>query len=1230
MASLFRRAGSASDDEGPRQRKSLASSKEIGDRLARILRSTRSHSHLESTPALPPLEMPPDTLDLTSDWSPSRSPPTTSPFSASPRFQAVVPTSPLEDSALSHSPPFQSPLSTSVASDMELSKHAPSSVTKSLPTISIESTSHNVTRRQSKIGWSTSIAERLRSLPSKPVPTGYMSTTDGMDTETEWDDAAFFSSHSQPRLLDISSDHLFSSEDDRVQPRTWTAAEKGKGRAEPLGFPSTRPHTASNASSASSGAPPSSFLPGSTTPPPPVPPLPPQFQSSAAVKDQTKTLFVDTKRTSLEEIPQGEDFVIAIVGPPKCGKSQFVWKGLKCWGLEYEPAATQFGATTTLTRKAWIVAKRQESELRTRFRGVFLEVDSQQLVRPDTREAIEHDTGQWAWPEPLSKIDAVVICYDGSDIDSYREIVDLCEAYHRLQIPAVQVHLKSDLPFQVNPYLSHRCANHYSTGLAKVSTETEEGKQRCRDVFQWLFKCILKQREGRLPYGNSEYWRNPASPEMLSPRTWEFAEHEPPSPPAAHLPSLPPSRTHTPTNDTLIHLSGEKENTLDAMPAAPPNQFPELVGPEPKKTVPSPYMGRRPSVVRFTGVDEDDLERPLTPPDFNRVATPPVVTSGTDTTPKITVVDEAPSGDEVSKPLKQKPLLPPPPELSPVDKAIRDAQLAKKRNNPQLFGTFDTIINKLIHVCVTLDNTEFINTFLITYRQFATPRKVLAALRKRLAVLALEQVEIPLAHFTELKIAGFIERWLNEHPNDFSSKRTNLELMTILRMMVKRTHLLHYATDLLPVAKRVARIEDDPDAAWTIAESEEETMTEAEGPRKAGRHVKKKRSTRQKAHGIRVAVSTTTTVREVDESGPAETTAQRDDGSKAQLPVPPTSPTEDRKIAVTILPSSLTNQKVPKRSRSTLALSYLDSFRSPSRKTINPLPLDADPKTMLRELNKAVDIFLKMSSPEVAEQITRDLLPIYLSVTPRDWLRHVYRSQRKEEVVQPTVLEKIASAVAHRFYYWVLSMIIAPDGYNKRAKVAEHFIHVADALRKHNNYFSLHFVINAIRQAVPDQGVLYQKLVDVEESPWKRFLSMEVLVSAFGGSKAYKLALQNSSGPVLVDLSSHTKWAAGVTENMSAYKPDNKAKINWSKYESQAKIIRAVVAYQKRFDTCDSHAFPERSLIRHVLDDTPILPREVIMRRILPKTPEDGSEHPTSHKFRKFLGLHEPTDSPSA
>ncbi len=200
--------------------------------------------------------------------------------------------------------------------------------------------------------------------------------------------------------------------------------------------------------------------------------------------------------------------------------------------------------------------------------------------------------------------------------------------------------------------------------------------------------------------------------------------------------------------------------------------------------------------------------------------------------------------------------------------------------------------------------------------------------------------------------------------------------MTILRLIVKRTHLLHYATDLLLLAKRAARISDDPDTPWTITDSDEEAAADSEEPRRAGRHVKKRKSTKQRNHGIRVAVSTTTMVREVDEPSTSGTPAGG--SSKTLAPTIPTSPTEDRNLAVPVSP---TNQKVPKRSRSTLALSYLDSFRSPSKKTINPLPSDADPRIMLKELNKAVDIFLKLNTQEVAEQITKNLLPLYLSIT---------------------------------------------------------------------------------------------------------------------------------------------------------------------------------------------------------------------------------------------------------
>src|SRR5260370_24661838 len=131
-------------------------------------------------------------------------------------------------------------------------------------------------------------------------------------------------------------------------------------------------------------------------------------------------------------------------------------------------------------------------------------------------------------------------------------------------------------------------------------------------------------------------------------------------------------------------------------------------------------------------------------------------------------------------------------------------------------------------------------------------------------------------------------------------------------------------------------------------------------------------------HGIRVAVSTTMMVREVDEPSTPGTPAGGSKMLALTITTPSMPPTEDRNLTV---PVSLTCQKVPKCSRSSLALSYLDSFQSPSKKPINPLPSDADLRIMLKEFNKAVDIFLKLNAQEVAEQITKNLLPLYLSVT---------------------------------------------------------------------------------------------------------------------------------------------------------------------------------------------------------------------------------------------------------
>jgi RasGEF domain len=95
-------------------------------------------------------------------------------------------------------------------------------------------------------------------------------------------------------------------------------------------------------------------------------------------------------------------------------------------------------------------------------------------------------------------------------------------------------------------------------------------------------------------------------------------------------------------------------------------------------------------------------------------------------------------------------------------------------------------------------------------------------------------------------------------------------------------------------------------------------------------------------------------------------------------------------------------------------------------------------------------------------------------------------------------------------------VILGPDGFMRRAKVAEHFISIALALRRLNNYFGAHALTNGIRGTLVDGDTLEMKVAETPD--FKLFLSMEKLFSSRGSFSAYRLALRNSHGPVIPDL----------------------------------------------------------------------------------------------------------------
>jgi len=292
---------------------------------------------------------------------------------------------------------------------------------------------------------------------------------------------------------------------------------------------------------------------------------------------------------------------------------------------------------------------------------------------------------------------------------------------------------------------------------------------------------------------------------------------------------------------------------------------------------------------------------------------------------------------------------------------------------------------------------------------------------------------------------------------------------------------------------------------------------------------------------------------------------------------------------------------------------------------MEPLPPDASTKAVLRELNKAADQILRMKAQEVAEEITRTHTAMFLSIKPRHWLQHVFRPQVELADDDPGPLPQQPMDTIDNINYqfnrlgeWTTSVILGPDAFMRRAKVAEHFISIALALRRLNNYFGAHALTNGIRGTLADGDILGMKVAETPD--FKLFLSMEKLFNSYGSFSAYRLALRNSHGPVIPDLSIHTP-DMGRTNVIPNRKIGDPERLNWGKFMQLGRGVRHIQAFQKRFEDWSTHDFVERPFIKAMLDNSPVLEEDLKHRRSRPMVPEDGSENPTAEKVKKFLGI---------
>ncbi|OBZ79615.1 hypothetical protein A0H81_01151 [Grifola frondosa] len=269
---------------------------------------------------------------------------------------------------------------------------------------------------------------------------------------------------------------------------------------------------------------------------------------------QKSLMSVNTHIPMPHQLPE---ICLVVVGAAGCGKSTFIRKGLKAYGLSESesisihpsPTGPEDEIFTYTLRTGKIPASQDTPERLLRV----LEVDV---------SALDIQGPHKIWPGLTPSWDAALICYDASNEESFIHVEDIMGAFGDLKLPTVVLACKSELERRVDPSRASVVLRPYDVGLVEISVATSQGKEKMRDTFDWLFRAIIENQS----FGLRNGLRNPASPAVLtSPPPWEVARASSATPTASsnipRTPSTPTSPTRARSTSDLLseHEKSKRE-----------------------------------------------------------------------------------------------------------------------------------------------------------------------------------------------------------------------------------------------------------------------------------------------------------------------------------------------------------------------------------------------------------------------------------------------------------------------------------------------------------------------------------------------------------------------------------------------------------------------------------------------------------------------------------------------
>lgn len=489
-----------------------------------------------------------------------------------------------------------------------------------------------------------------------------------------------------------------------------------------------------------------------------------------------RRIVINTQITNIPTplVPTVDETVtIVVVGTQGCGKTQAIRKGLSGFNLSDSlPSTTQRAvggvSIPSYTYRLGTIVRDRSSDCPISV----VEIDVAPTDAPILRDQL--------WPEAVPSIDAVVICYNSAERNSFKPVEPLLRAYHAMRLPIIVLACKADMEAQIKPDHASKLLEPFRIGLVEVTVHNEFGKDKLKRSFDWLLKAVFRHRKAIDTKAQPDNaYLNPASPDVLiSPPPWETSRTVTPvvaqSHPTSAQPLLPP-------------LPGPNHYHLDKPAPAAISHASEPVRNETGRIYERHKARLRSAGEAILNDDDGNLQLP----------------SGNE-------FDDLGRPDAHFETSQQNP--------------VKDE---REKSKPAQFATLEELLDKLLFIAVSGDDPTFISSFLLTYRRFCIPRSVLLAMQKKMRQLDEPCGDPMFACFGQMRICHLLEVWIAEYPYDFAVKGTSGALHALIRSIISKTHLLHYGSQLLPFLEILPTLQDQ-DAAWAfkadLLESDAESL----------------------------------------------------------------------------------------------------------------------------------------------------------------------------------------------------------------------------------------------------------------------------------------------------------------------------------------------------------------------------------------------------------------------